>query len=126
MARWIMDQIMDAFVRRAPVAVMTRATLTRAIADTTLDDIFERYAQVQYHKELAFSTLVKLVAQVTLGTHSSVHAAYRHADVPVSITAVYDKLQNVEARVTEAVVRETAQNLSEILASLPLPRANAI
>jgi Transposase DDE domain len=122
-----MEEIMDAFVRRTPVAVMMRASLTRAVADSTLDDLFQRHAQAQYVKELAFSTLVKLVAQVTLGTHPSVHAAYRHAeDIPVSITSVYNKLQKVETGVVEALVRETAQNLGAVMQALPLPREQAI
>jgi hypothetical protein len=123
-----MEAIMDAFVRQAPVAVMTRALLTRAVADSTLDDLFERHAETQYTKALTFSTLVGLVTQVTFGKQPTVHAAYRQAKekVPVSIAAVYDKLKNVETAVVEALVCETAQNLGEILQALPLPREEAI
>jgi hypothetical protein len=120
----IMDDLMDSFVREAPVAVMVRAALTRAVADSTLDELFERTAQVQYTKELAFSTLVKLMAKVTFGTYDTVHSAFLNAkDIAVSISAVYQKLQGIEGGVVEALIRETAQSMREILDALPLPGA---
>lgn len=121
-----MEEILQAFVQQAPVAVMMRAALTRAIADSTLDALFERTAQAQYTKEVTFSTLVKLLAQVTLGTYDTVHQAYRHAkDIPVSVTAIYDKLKGIEPGVVEALVRETAQNFRAIVQALPLPAVAA-
>jgi hypothetical protein len=122
-----MDEILDRFIKAAPVAVLVRGTLGRILADTTLDDLFNRVAQTQYTHELTFSTLVKLMAKVTFGTHGSVHAAYRHtAGIPVSIAAVYDKLAGVETAVTGALVRETAQTMSELLQALPWPHEDAI
>jgi IS4 transposase len=117
-----MDELMRRFVEQAPVAVMVRATLARALADSTLDELFARAAQAQYTKELAFSTLVRLFAKVTFGTHDTVHAAYRHTPgVPVSVTAVYDKLRGVETPVVQALVAETAQVLAAVCRALPRP-----
>src|SRR5580658_8177106 len=100
-----MDEILERFIQAAPVAVLVRATLGRILADTTLDDLFNRVADAQYTRELTFSTLVKLMVKVTFGTHKSVHAAYRHTEgIPVSITAVYDKLAGVETAVSAALV----------------------
>jgi hypothetical protein len=122
-----MDELLDRFLQKAPVAVMVRATLAHAVADGTLDDLFERAAQAQYTRELAFSTLVKLLAKVTFGTHPSVHAAYRHTEgIPVSVTAVYDKLNGVEAGVSAALVRETARRLGAVRSDLPWPAAEPI
>ena len=118
-----MDDLFQRFLRHAPVAVMVRATLARALADATLDELFRRSAQAQYTKELTFSALVKLFAKVTFGTHPAVHAAYRQtADLPVSLSAVYTKLQGVEAAVNQALVAETARALGEVLTALPGPR----
>jgi hypothetical protein len=115
-----MDDLLQRFIEQAPVAVMVRATLARALSDTTLNTLFERNATVQYTRELTFSSLVKLMARVAFGTHKSVHAAYRHTeDIPVSITAVYDKLQNVEGSVLQALVRETGQAMRGIIQALP-------
>jgi hypothetical protein len=121
-----MEEVLQAFIKQAPVAVMMRAAVTRAINDSALDQLFERSAQTQYTKEVTFSTLVKLLAQVTLGTYDTVHQAYRHAkDVPVSVTAIYDKLKGVEPCVVEALVHQTAQNLNEVMKTLPLPATEA-
>ena len=122
-----MDEILQRFIQAAPVAVLVRATLGRILADTTLDGLFNRVARAQYTRELTFGTLVKLMVKVTFGTHRSVHAAYRHTEgIPVSITAVYDKLAGVETAVSEALVQETAQAMSELLTALPWPQEDAI
>jgi hypothetical protein len=122
-----MDVLVDRFIAQAPVAVMVRASLVRVFADTTLNTLFERLAERQYTKELTFSTLVQLMTQVTFRTHDSVHAAYRHhPNPPVSITAVYDKLNHLETGISEGLVRETAQAMDEILAALPLHRKDAV
>jgi hypothetical protein len=122
-----MDEILERFIQAAPVAVLVRATLGRILADTTLDDLFNRVADAQYTRELTFSTLVKLMVKVTFGTHKSVHAAYRHTEgIPVSITAVYDKLAGVETAVSAALVQETAQAMSQLLQALPWPQEDAI
>ena len=122
-----MDDILDRFIKEAPVAVMVRATLGRVLANTTLDNLFNRVAKTQYTRDLTFGTLVKLLAKVTFGTHDAVHAAYRHTSgIPVSITAVYDKLQRVETGVTKALVEETAKAMGDILAALPLQQQDVI
>jgi hypothetical protein len=122
-----MDELMRRFVEQAPVAVMVRATLARALADSALDELFARTAQAQYTKELTFSTLVKLLAKVTFGSHDTVHAAYRHtAGIPVSITAVYDKLQGVEPAVVQALVSETARVMAAVCQALPRPQPPAV
>ena len=122
-----MDELLRRFVERAPVAVMVRATLARTLADPTLDDLFARAARTQYTRDLTFSTLVRLVAKVTFGTHDSVHAAYRHtAGIPVSVTAVYDKLAGVEPRVMEALVRETADRMGGLIDVLSGRRSEAV
>jgi Transposase DDE domain len=122
-----MDEILERFIQAAPVAVLVRATLGRILADTTLDDLFNRVAQAQYTRELTFSAVVKLMVKVTFGTHDSVHAAYRHtAGIPVSITAVYDKLARVETAVSGALVQETAEAMGRLLAALPWPQTEAV
>lgn len=122
-----MDDILERFIQEAPVAVLVRGTLSRVFANATLDELFNRVAQAQYTKELTFSTLVKLMAKVTFGTHDKVHAAYRHTNgIPVSITAVYDKLRRLETGVSQALVAETAKSMREILDALPYQQEDAI
>jgi hypothetical protein len=122
-----MDEILSRFVDRFPIAVTAHATLERILSDRALNDLFLRNANRQYDRTLAFSTIVKLMTQVTLGTHKSVHSAYSQAeDVPVSIVSVYAKLQNIELEVSQALVAETAQKCRDIIEALPLPRKSAI
>ena len=75
-------------------------------AAPTPNALFDRVSRRQYTKELTFGALIGLMAKVTFGTHESVHAAHRHSDdLPVSLTAVYDKLGRLETAVSEALVR---------------------
>jgi hypothetical protein len=117
-----MDDVLVRFLAKKPVAVMVRATLVQVFARPTLDALFDRVSQRQYTKALTFSTLTDLLTQVSFGTYPSVHAAYRHTDaaLPVSLTAVYDKLNRLEPAVSAALVAETAQALGAIRAALPL------
>jgi IS4 transposase len=122
-----MDDILDRFVAEAPVAVLVRATLAHIFADTTLDALFDRVAASGYTRELTFSTLVKLLTKVVFTAQPSVHAAYRHTKgIPVSVTAVYDKLGGLETAVSAALVRETAAALRGVLDHLRPAPADAV
>lgn len=122
-----MDDILNRFLAEAPVAVLARAALAHMFADTTLDALFERVAVTQYTRELTFSTLVRLMHKVVFTAQPSVNAAYRHSkDIPVSVTAVYDKLGCLETAVSAALVRETAVSLQGVLAQLQPTPADAI
>jgi Transposase DDE domain len=115
-----MDDLFHRFLAQAPVAVMVRASLAHVFADTTLDALFERTAVAQYTRALTFSTLVRLMTKVVFTAQPSVHAAYRFtAAIPVSVTAVYDKLGCLEPGVSAALVRETAVALRAVVAALP-------
>lgn len=115
-----MDEILQKFLDRAPVAVMARALMARTVSDSTLDGLFERHAQGQYTRDLTFSALIGLMTQVVFRTYPSVHAAYRKCpQIPVSVASVYNKLNGLETGVSRALVGETAGPLAEILRALP-------
>jgi hypothetical protein len=115
-----MDELLQKFIAHAPVAVMARALMARAIGDSVLDDIFERHAEGQYTRELTFSTVMRLMTQVVFRTYPSVNAAYRqNTEIPVSITSVYNKLNGLGTEISQALVAETAGSMSEIVDSLP-------
>lgn len=123
----IMDEVLDRFLQSAPVAVMVRAALVHVFNDTAMDNLFERHAESQYTRTLTFSTLVKLMTKLVFGVHDAVHAAYRHtANIPVSITAVYDKLDGLETGISEGLVRETGQAIGNVIAALPMPQHDDI
>ncbi len=92
-----MDEILNRFIVATPVAVMAQASVRRVFSDTALNDIFERHAQVQYHRELTFATVTGLMLQVATKKQPSLYAAYRNAAEPlsVSVTSLYNKVNGL-------------------------------
>ena len=115
-----MDEVFERFATQSPFSVMTRATLEHLFADSFLDRVFDDHAQVQYTKELAFSTVASLLTQVVLRFRPTVRNAYlRQGDVNATLKSVYAKLQHVETAVCEALVEQTASRAEAILACWP-------
>jgi hypothetical protein len=71
----LMAQIFNRFVERAPVSVMTRASIEFALEPSGVDAIFTQNAERQYERKLLFSTMVDMIALVVCGVHPSVHRA---------------------------------------------------
>lgn len=116
----LMADVFERFVKKAPVAVMARASLEYALEPGPLDALFAVHAERQYERKLLFSTMLDLTALVVCGVHPSVHAAYKamREQVPVSLTAVYDKLGGVETSTTEALIAHSADRLRPVLDAL--------
>jgi hypothetical protein len=115
-----MDTVFERFVEQSPFSVMTRATLENLFADSFLDQLFEEQAQVQYHRQLAFSTVTTLLTQVVLRFRPSLRDAYRRTpDLPATLKAVYEKLQHVELLVCQELVRQTADRARGVLDCWP-------
>ena len=114
-----MDALLKRFVEQAPVAVMARLGMQRAINTDWVNEVFERHSDAQYTRELMFLTVVDLMSLVALGLRPSLHAAAQKAqDLPVSITALYDKVNRVEPPVVQALVRGSAERLAPVMAPL--------
>ena len=116
-----MDEILQRFLDKAPIAVMVQATasLERSAGPSSTISSSDTPSD-QYTRELTFSTLARLMTQVVFCTYPSVHAAYReNHEIPVSITSVYNKLNGLETAVSQALVAETAGSMDEIVAALP-------
>ena len=110
----------ERFIKHAPVSVMTRLLLGNQLSSTFMDDIFQRHAKSQYTRELAFSSVTRLLSRVVFGQSSTLHAAYQQdvEELGVSVSALYQKLSKTEPAVCSALVRETAQSLHLIAQSL--------
>ncbi|MBD2246831.1 transposase [Nostoc sp. FACHB-888] len=113
----MLSSIFEQFVKESPVSVMAQALMSHIFAPERMDGLFRRHAQVQYQQDLLFSSLVDLMSLVVCGIQKSVHAAYkaRAKNLSVSTTALYNKLCGVELSVSQALVRETAQDLVELV-----------
>jgi hypothetical protein len=110
----------DPFIKERPICVMARGVLENLFNADRIDALFERTAQVQYTRELAFSSMVDLMGQVVLGTQPSVHAAYQAQaeKIGVSDQAVYDKLSHVEPDVSAELVRDSARQAESVIRKL--------
>ena len=61
------DAMLKRFSEQAPVAVMARLGMQRAISTDWVNQVFEEHSETQYTRELLFSTVVELVSLVALG-----------------------------------------------------------
>ena len=114
-----MDAMLKRFSEQAPVAVMARLGMQRAISADWVNQVFEEHSETQYTRELLFSTVVELMSLVALGLRPSLHAAaQKMPDLPVSLTALYDKVNRVEPNVVQALVRGSAERLAPVMSPL--------
>ncbi|HEU4405987.1 MAG TPA: IS4 family transposase [Polyangiaceae bacterium] len=98
---------------------MARLGLQRALSADWVDEVFEQHRRTQYTRELLFSTVVDLMSLVALGLRPSLHAAAQKVrDLPVSLAALYDKVNHVEPSVVRALVRGSAERLAPVMAPL--------
>lgn len=112
--------LLQRFMKHSPIPVMARALMERVLAPQRLNACFDRVVKGQYTRDLLFSSIFELMSLVVLKIFPSIHAAVQanKADIGVSMTAVYDKLNGLETAVPEALVQETAQELGELVTQL--------
>jgi IS4 transposase len=115
----IWASVLERFERHAPASVMARLVLEQALPSGWVDEVFERHRQRQYSRELLFSTVVELMTLVSLGLRPSLHAAARAMpSLPVSLGALYDKVNHTEPAVLQALVRGSAERLAPVVAAV--------
>lgn len=125
----MLSVIFERFAQASPVTVMVRSAMERIFNPEKLDHLFEETAQRQYTRELLFSTVVNLMSLVVCCIRPSVSAAYKayQKEIGVSKVALYSKLNGIEPRVSQALVRYSAQELGSVIEELggklppPLP-----
>ena len=110
------DQILDRFEQKSPFAVLVRTILPRLLPAEQLDRLFTETAEKQYQRTLLFSTLMTIMLEVVLKSSPSVHhSCQRHQDdIPVSIKAVYDKLNGLEPNIAAELVRHSVHQLQPL------------
>lgn len=104
----ILAEVFERFVGESPLTVMLRVLLEQSLRPEEVDELFERHAQQQYHRELLFSTVVNLMSLVVCGISPSVNAAYQSKakGIGVRVQSVYNKLNGLEPSIIEALVRQ--------------------
>ena len=112
--------VFDRFVQKSPITVMARAALENALAPDDLNRLFGEHAEWQYERTLLFSSVVDLMGLVVCKIQPAISAAYRAVEdtLPVSLKAVYEKINGIEGDVTTALVHHTATRLGPVIEAM--------
>ena len=104
-----LKEIFQPFLQQSPVSVMARGALERLLSPTWIDEVFERTTDGQYTRKLLFSCVFGLMVRVVFKQAKSVRTAYlaKQADIAVSLTSVYNKLNGVTPATAAGLVRES-------------------
>jgi len=115
------QEVLERFEKQAPGAMMAHLALEQALPASWIDEVFQAHRSRQYSRELLFSSVVELMLLVTLGLRPSLHAAARKMAerLPVSLAALYAKLQRTEPAVLRALVQGSAERLLALMGALP-------
>lgn len=89
--------------------------------------MFEGHRQSQYTRELLFSSVVEIMSVVTMGLRPSLHAAAKaYARLPVSITALYDKINHTDPSVIRALIQGSNDRLEPVLNAMQPAQAATV
>ena len=115
------------FAERSPVTVMAQVGLERVLGSDWLDDLFEKFRERQYTRDLLFSATVELMSLVSLGLQPSVHAAAQaKGDLGVSLAALYSKINGIEPGLSRALVACSSERLEPIAQEVRSKRAGLV
>jgi hypothetical protein len=123
----LLGDMLERFVQDAPMPVLFRLLMERALDPCELDRLFESTATRQYTRELLFSSIVDLIGAVVCRVKPSVRRAYiDHAGIAATLTAVYEKLKGTEPAVCRALVQATGKRLAEVVRQLEPDRPTSL
>lgn len=124
----IFGAMFERFAQERPMAVLAMMTVRNVFSDQRIDRIFEDASKSQYTRELRFSLCAKLLGDVALCGASSLNAVYKkyRSSIPVSVSAVYQKLQCIEPQVCEAMVAITAAKAAGVIKQFSSQRPQPI
>jgi Transposase DDE domain len=115
----VLGDIFERFIQDAPMPVLFRLLMERALDPGELDRMFESTARSQYTRELLFSSIVDLMAAVVCRVKPSVRRAYLdYSGIAATLTAVYEKLKGTEPMVCRSLVQTTSKRLAEVVRQL--------
>ena len=123
----IANEVLERFAQHSPMTVMARLGLQRALEARWIDELFEKERRSQYTRELLFSTTVELMSLVALGLRPSVHAAAKSMkELPVTVQALYGKLNHSEPEVVRKLVSGSAERLTPVVQELIKKKAATV
>jgi len=116
----ILNQLLERFIEKSPIPVAIRAALERVLRPEKLNHWFELNAQKQYIRNLLFSSIFELMESLVFQVFPSVNAAYQGnaGTMRDSLAATYDKLNGIQPSMTAVLVRDTSEEMSDIIKGL--------
>ena len=119
------DEIFSATVlAKLPLADAVWRVLHYTMADSWLDDLWQRERGRCYEHVLKFRTLARLVSDALVQHSGSGRQAFERGlesdTLPVSIGSAYEKLGNLPVSLSETLLKEGTQRLREILPKNPV------
>ena len=115
----------EAFAHKAPAAVLVRAVLQRDLDPQRMNQLFHDAAELQYENKLLFSTVMMLMIDVSLKSVPSLNRAYllHQEEIPVSVKALYDKVNGLEIGISRELVADSFRNLAPVVDQLKAKHA---
>jgi predicted nucleic acid-binding Zn finger protein len=115
----------EAFAQKVPAAALVRAVLQRDLNPERMNQLFHDTAELQYEKILLFSTVMMLMCDVILKSVPSLNRAYHlhQEEIPVTIRALYDKVNGLETAISRELVADSFRNLAPVVAQLKAKHA---
>src|SRR3990167_5923625 len=125
----LVSAIFRKFMDKTPMSVMARGLVERILNPQILDKWFEGISNVQYTRQLLFSSIFEMMSMVVCRVHPSIHSAYqsKRDKISVSIKSVYNKLNGKETTTSSALVSYSASEAESLIKELggglenPLP-----
>lgn len=113
----IHQEVIDRFLSRSPVSVMTRGLFEYVFPPGYLDKLFRETAKRQHEGELLFSLVVETLSLAVTSTRESPNAAYEACKdrFTVSVNSFYNKLKGVETAVSRELVLRSADRLLPVI-----------
>ena len=121
------NELINKIADNSPAAVMAIGILKNVLSAEKIDLIFQNYRRTQRKSPWLFSCIVPLMTIVVCKIRPAVHAAYKavNGTTPGKLSALYGKINGVETQVSEALLRETAQDIREAMTVI-LPQQDEI
>jgi IS4 transposase len=114
------SDVFERFTQGDTIPVMTQAVMEKALSPYVIDRLFEDHAERQYTRDLLFSSIVELMSLVVCRIRPSINAAYQKNAVPlpVSLKALYGKIDRLETPIGSALVRTAGQRLAPVITAM--------
>jgi Transposase DDE domain len=114
---------------RLPLADAALRLLNYATSDEALADTYQRHRGRSYEVDIDFPLFFRLIRDALLQRPTSAHQRFRRAqdegELDATVEAMYGKLRRVPLPLSQAVLAEPTQRLSQVLPAThdPLPRS---